>query len=230
MVRVAGAARPDRVGTRPFASPRRPHAAADAARRSASERSSSPPSSRASGGGALPRAGSRGDRRSAPSRTATEAELRRARNAVCPADLPGADAARGRPGPAVPLHLGPVAEPRRRRARSRVERGALRTREGARGPAPLRRDRRRGACTSRSRSVIEHFLPTGSSRRWRSSSASTFRLTRDGDTEISDDADDLLEAVESELQKRRFGAVVRLEVERTRSRARCSPGSRSDCT
>ena len=39
-----------------------------------------------------------------------------------------------------------------------------------------------------------------------------FRVTRDGDTEISDDADDLLEAVESELQKRRFGAVVRLEV------------------
>jgi polyphosphate kinase len=39
-----------------------------------------------------------------------------------------------------------------------------------------------------------------------------FRLTRDGDTEISDDADDLLEAVESELQKRRFGAVVRVEV------------------
>ncbi|MBV8396081.1 MAG: polyphosphate kinase 1 [Actinobacteria bacterium] len=39
-----------------------------------------------------------------------------------------------------------------------------------------------------------------------------FRVTRDGDTEISDDADDLLVAVESELQKRRFGAVVRLEV------------------
>jgi polyphosphate kinase len=39
-----------------------------------------------------------------------------------------------------------------------------------------------------------------------------FRVTRDGATEISDDADDLLEAVESELQKRRFGAVVRLEV------------------
>jgi polyphosphate kinase len=39
-----------------------------------------------------------------------------------------------------------------------------------------------------------------------------FRVTRDGDTEISDDADDLLEAVESELAKRRFGAVVRLEV------------------
>jgi len=39
-----------------------------------------------------------------------------------------------------------------------------------------------------------------------------FRVTRDGDTEISDDADDLLEAVESELRRRRFGAVVRLEV------------------
>jgi len=46
-----------------------------------------------------------------------------------------------------------------------------------------------------------------------------FRLTRDGDTEISDDADDLLEAVESELRKRRFGAVVRLEVQSSISRA-----------
>ena len=46
-----------------------------------------------------------------------------------------------------------------------------------------------------------------------------FRLTRDGDTEISDDADDLLEAVESELRKRRFGAVVRLEVSSSISRA-----------
>jgi len=46
-----------------------------------------------------------------------------------------------------------------------------------------------------------------------------FRVTRDGDTEISDDADDLLEAVESELRKRRFGAVVRLEVSSSISRA-----------
>jgi len=45
-----------------------------------------------------------------------------------------------------------------------------------------------------------------------------FRLTRDGDTEISDDADDLLEAVESEIRKRRFGAVVRLEVSSSISR------------
>jgi polyphosphate kinase len=46
-----------------------------------------------------------------------------------------------------------------------------------------------------------------------------FRVTRDGDTEISDDADDLLEAVESELRKRRFGAVVRLEVSSSISQA-----------
>ena len=54
-----------------------------------------------------------------------------------------------------------------------------------------------------------------------------FRLTRDGDTEISDDADDLLEAVESELRKRRFGAVVRLEVSSSISRddARAARGA-----
>ena len=45
-----------------------------------------------------------------------------------------------------------------------------------------------------------------------------FRLTRDGDTEISDDADDLLEAVESEVRKRRFGSVVRVEVSSSVSR------------
>jgi polyphosphate kinase len=46
-----------------------------------------------------------------------------------------------------------------------------------------------------------------------------FRVTRDGETEISDDADDLLVAVESELQKRRFGEVVRLETSRSISAA-----------
>jgi polyphosphate kinase len=40
----------------------------------------------------------------------------------------------------------------------------------------------------------------------------TFRVTRDADFEISDEADDLLEAVETELRRRRFGEVVRLEV------------------
>ncbi len=66
--------------------------------------------------------------------------------------------------------------------------------------------------------VIEHYLS------WLFpemdvTERTSFRLTRDGDTEISDDADDLLEAVESELQKRRFGAVVRLEVSSSITRA-----------
>ena len=45
-----------------------------------------------------------------------------------------------------------------------------------------------------------------------------FRVTRDADFELSDDADDLLEAVEHELRRRRFGDVVRLEVSRSISR------------
>jgi len=39
-----------------------------------------------------------------------------------------------------------------------------------------------------------------------------FRVTRDADFEVSDEADDLLEAVETELRQRRLGEVVRLEV------------------
>ena len=39
-----------------------------------------------------------------------------------------------------------------------------------------------------------------------------FRVTRDADFEVSDEADDLLRAVEQELRQRRFGEVVRLEV------------------
>src|SRR5919197_3919825 len=41
---------------------------------------------------------------------------------------------------------------------------------------------------------------------------SLFRVTRDTDYDVSDEADDLLEAVEQELRRRRFGEVVRLEV------------------
>ena len=41
---------------------------------------------------------------------------------------------------------------------------------------------------------------------------STFRVTRDTDYDVSDEADDVLEAVEEELRRRRFGEVVRLEV------------------
>jgi polyphosphate kinase len=59
--------------------------------------------------------------------------------------------------------------------------------------------------------VIAHFLPTlfpGATIVERAA----FRVTRDADFEVSDDAADLLEAVESQLRKRRFGDVVRVEV------------------
>jgi len=45
-----------------------------------------------------------------------------------------------------------------------------------------------------------------------------FRVTRDADLEVSDDAADLLQAVEDELRRRRFGEIVRVEVG-----AGCSP-------
>jgi polyphosphate kinase len=40
-----------------------------------------------------------------------------------------------------------------------------------------------------------------------------FRVTRDTDYDVSDEAADLLQAVEEELRRRRFGEVVRLEVD-----------------
>jgi polyphosphate kinase len=58
--------------------------------------------------------------------------------------------------------------------------------------------------------AILHFLPTvvagGHIGR------TVFRVTRDADFSVSGDADDLLEAVETQLLRRRFGDVVRLEV------------------
>ena len=59
--------------------------------------------------------------------------------------------------------------------------------------------------------IIAHFLPAlfpGVEIVERA----VFRVTRDADFEVSDDGDDLLEAVESQLRRRRFGDVVRLEV------------------
>ncbi len=44
-----------------------------------------------------------------------------------------------------------------------------------------------------------------------------FRVTRDADFEVSDEADDLLDAVQTELRRQPFGAVVRLEVSESMS-------------
>src|SRR5581483_8904658 len=66
--------------------------------------------------------------------------------------------------------------------------------------------------------VLTHFLPTlfpGMDVIERS----VFRVTRDAEFELSDEADDLLEAVELELRRRRFGEVTRVEVADSMSRA-----------
>ena len=39
-----------------------------------------------------------------------------------------------------------------------------------------------------------------------------FRVTRDNDYDVSDEADDVRQAVEDEIRRRRFGEVVRLEI------------------
>ena len=85
-------------------------------------------------------------------------------------------------------------------------------------------------------SVIAHFLPTLFPGMEISEQA-VFRVTRDADFEVSDDADDLLEAVESELRRRRFGDVIRVEVSASASprMLRAAPGrsrrhQRTRCT
>jgi polyphosphate kinase len=66
--------------------------------------------------------------------------------------------------------------------------------------------------------VIGHFLP----RLFPGMEIleqSVFRVTRDADYELSDDADDLLEALQHELRRRRFGDCVRLEISDSMSSA-----------
>ena len=66
--------------------------------------------------------------------------------------------------------------------------------------------------------VIAHFLP------WlfpqmEIAERAVFRVTRDADFEVSDEADDLLEAVQLELHRRRFGDAARVEVSSSASKA-----------
>jgi polyphosphate kinase len=64
--------------------------------------------------------------------------------------------------------------------------------------------------------VIAHFLPQLFPK-MEITECSAFRVTRDADFEVSDEADDLLEAVELELRRRRFGDAVRVEVSESMS-------------
>ena len=66
--------------------------------------------------------------------------------------------------------------------------------------------------------VIGHFLPRLFPGMEILEQA-VFRVTRDADFELSDEADDLLEALQHELRRRRFGDCVRLEVSASMSQA-----------
>ena len=84
--------------------------------------------------------------------------------------VPGPDAARGRPGAPVPLHLGPVAQPRRDPAQPRDGARALRPGEGAAAAAAVHRRGRRRAppvAVRPARGRHRGRTWTSSSRAWR---------------------------------------------------------------
>jgi polyphosphate kinase len=68
----------------------------------------------------------------------------------------------------------------------------------------------RGLCVPAEDATL-HFLPSvvGDGK---AQMKSVFRVTRDADVSVASDADDVLEALETGLRRRRFGDVVRLEV------------------
>ena len=139
---------------------------------------------------------------------------RRAPPAVPRRDLPGPHAARRRPGAPVPVHLHAEPLDRRRLARPGHRRARVRAGQGAADPAATARGRAAPLHPDRPGHRGEPRRPVH--RAWRSPSAHLFRVTRNADFTVEEDeADDLLMAIEEELRRRRFGAAVRLEVERT---------------
>ena len=118
------------------------------------------------------------------------------------------------PGAPVPLHLEPVAEPRRVGARSDHGGRRLRACEGAAAAAPVR-----SRCpTASGSSRIEHVIAAHLDRLFPGMEVGAhyvFRVTRDADLDVEEDeAGDLLEEIQTVLLRRRRGAsCVRLEIE-----------------
>ena len=149
--------------------------------------------------------------------TRSPRRARAARRALPAPDLPRPDAARGRPRAPVPLHLEPLAVARRRGPRP-----ADHSQVFARVKVPTE--------------MLPRFVPLADGHTFvpletliakhldqlfpgmEIVDTAVFRVTRDADFTVSDEADDLLQAVEDELRRRRFGEVVRVEVEAGMSR------------
>ena len=148
-------------------------------------------------------------------RRPTRSERARARRALPRADLPGADAAGGRP------RAGP--SPTSRTSRSASACCCATPSSGDRDLARVKVPKE----------LLGRFLPVGDGGTafvpleeviaahldalfpgMEIVDYGVFRVTRDADFEVSDEADDLLQAVEDELRRRRFGEVVRVEIAR----------------
>ena len=109
------------------------------------------------------------------------------------------------------------------------ERRFARVKVPDRVPAPGRAARRRALPAGRGGRSPPSC--TRCSSAWWSRSTRVFRVTRNADLTLEDEeADDLLEAVEMELRRRRFGQAVRLEVAGRRSATRCSSCSSASST
>ena len=132
--------------------------------------------------------------------------------------VPGAHAAGGRPGAPLPLHQRPVAEPRGHRCATPT--AASRTSPGSRCRTTCP-----GSCRSARPAETATFLPLEDLIAAHLPqlfpgldvvSHHLFRVTRNADLEVEEDRDeDLLQALERELARRRFGPAVRLEVTET---------------
>ena len=108
-----------------------------------------------------------------------------------------------------------------RRARPGDRARDVRAREGAEGDAAALRPGRRRAHVRAARGPDRRHLDTLFPG-MEIVDYDVFRVTRDADFTVADEADDLLSAVEDELRRRRFGEVVRLEVGAGMSRRACA--------
>ena len=104
-----------------------------------------------------------------------------------------------------PVHLQPVAEPDRPPPRSGLRPRRLRPGQGPKEVLPRFVEIARDTFIPLEDVIASNFdtLFPG----MRILSYDFFRVTRDAEFEVSDEADDLLQAVEDELRRRRFGEV-----------------------
>ena len=131
------------------------------------------------------------------------------------ADLPGAHAAGGRPGAPVPLHLGAVAEPLDPGPQPQDEEAGVRAPQGAADPprfVQLPDDN-----TGRLRFIpLEDLIANHLQDLFPGMEIlehHEFRVTRNEDVEVDEDeSENLIQALESELLRRRFGPPIRLEI------------------